>query len=494
MVHLVDDHVIELVSGEAIGVRASSELGDRGEDERSVERGLLFEEPAHARVTIAVVDQAAEGVSGLAENLAPMCDEEQSRLASQLIPELAVVEGGEPGLAEAGGQDDNRATPTLEAGCLKGGEGLNLHLMGRVQGGDHIGVELCGGQSGRPQTGAARIVGDPLRGQRTGLIPERVGGLADALPGARLGGAVGAEVPFDAVRERAEGQVAAADIRDSEPVPFELPGLGVKRATTAGQLADLDDAALEGAGGGIVLVGLAPGLLPVEQNFESAGLGDLEVVAGDEPYARSAEECGMHGVLDVSEPGLLDERGDDRDVLRSPQQGQDMARERIELTAGGEGLHCLREVVAPAGQHVSHPATRIVRVPAVARNDMHMQVHDGLSGRCTCVETDVVSVGRELDVELPLDDLDEFEQRMLLLAGRVEPGRYEAPRNDERVSLADRKRVAQRERERIARDVLRRQSVEERAARHQASRLLDGQARRRVGERIPEAERHFFGF
>ena len=61
---------------------------------------------------------------------------------------------------------------------------------------------------------------------------------------------------------------------------------------------------------------------------------------------------------------------------------------------------------------------------------MQVQVHHGLPGRDAGIEADVVAVGAELEIERSLDLVDKREDCELFVAGGVEPGRDQTPRND----------------------------------------------------------------
>lgn len=99
-----------------------------------------------------------------------------------------------------------------------------------------------------------------------------------------------------------------------------------------------------------------------------------------------------------------------------------------------------------------HTSRRVGNVTVEARNDVQVQVLDGLPRRRTAVETDVVAIGAELDVQVALDDVEELEDGELLFAGRVEPLREHTARNDQRVAVGDREEVTEGEGERVLRD------------------------------------------
>lgn len=241
------------------------------------------------------------------------------------------------------------------------------------------------------ELGPPRALGvrcDPCAVEWTRAGPQALEGVADAAVGGGVAVAVDAQVPLDPGLEGRARQVAAADERDAEVRRLEAPGLGVERRAARGQHVDLDHARSEAPGLGVVVVGLRR-LFPVEQGLERGGLGDREVVAGDEADAGVATEGGIDGEPDAVEAGFLDERGDDRDVRGPIEERKDMAHERIVAAAGGERLD-LAEVVALAGHDVAHTAARVVHVAAKPRDDVDVQVqHDGLAGGGAGVEAEL---------------------------------------------------------------------------------------------------------
>jgi hypothetical protein len=119
--------------------------------------------------------------------------------------------------------------------------------------------------------------------------------------------------------------------------------------------------------------------------------------------------------------------------------------------AGGEGRG-LAEVVAAARDDVADVAARVVPVAAVARDHVQVQVHHRLAGGLADVGAEVVAVGGEVAVEAVAYDVDEVEQGALLVGGRVEPRRYQAPRDDERVADGDGVAVEDGEGQRVGGD------------------------------------------
>ena len=111
VVELVHDDVVEGVAGEALEVGGAAEGLDRREEDVGVGVALLARVEAQAGVGA----DAPEGVAGLLEDLLAVRDEEDAA-------ELGAVgvEGAEPGLAEAGGEDDEAGGVALLLASLRG--------------------------------------------------------------------------------------------------------------------------------------------------------------------------------------------------------------------------------------------------------------------------------------------------------------------------------------------------------------------------------------
>ena len=201
-------------------------------------------------------------------------------------------------------------------------------------------------------------------------------------------------------------------------------------------------------------------LLPVEQLLERAGLGDLEVIAGDEADVRAAPERPAKGAFDPPHAAFLDEGGHNGHVGRLVEQRDDVARERVPDAAGGQGMSLGRrpgQVVAFAWNDVPGAAPGIVHIPAVAGDDVHVEVHHCLASGCASVEANVVAVGTGRQVVEALFHVpDELHDRGALLVGCREPVSDEASSDDEGVPRRDRERISDRERERVRGDPARR--------------------------------------
>ena len=203
------------------------------------------------------------------------------------------------------------------------------------------------------------------------------------------------------------------------------------------------------AGGGrfVAVVAQGAGRHPVHERLERGDLRDAEVVAREQPDRRVTPQRLLEAGAEAVEAALLHEGGDDGDVGGPGEEREDVPGEGV-VGAGRERAG-LSEVVPLAGDHVPDAAARVVHVAAVARDDVHVQMHDRLARGLPRVEADVVAVGpgRELAVELGFDLVDGVEQRALLLSGGVEPGGDVPLGHDEGVAGGDGVAVAEREHE-----------------------------------------------
>src|SRR3569623_144138 len=93
-------------------------------------------------------------------------------------------------------------------------------------------------------------------------------------------------------------------------------------------------------------------------------------------------------------------------------------------------------------QHPAHAAARIFLVAAVARDEMDVQVRNGLTAGRTVVDADVVAVGLVVLVEDVLRLRQHPEQRSLLGFGGLEQRGDVTARNDHRMPERDGKPVA----------------------------------------------------
>ncbi len=94
---------------------------------------------------------------------------------------------------------------------------------------------------------------------------------------------------------------------------------------------------------------------------------------------------------------------------------------------------------------MTHAAARIFHVTRASRNDMQVQVRDGLPGRRAAIDAEIEAVGSEPVLDELAHRRNGTEQSRALFLSRVEPGGNVPMRHDEDMPLRDRKPVQQRE-------------------------------------------------
>lgn len=215
VVDFVEDDVVVARGSQQLAVTRLRELGDGGEDEIRVQLVPVVHAEADAREVAVLREHCAEGASGLAQQLATVGDEEEAQRAAAFLLQTREVEGGEQGLAEAGGEHHQRTRAAFGAGSGEGGQCGQLHLVGfewlaRWRGG--FPCRYRRRYTCRPRG----VVREPGVIRRAGLAPLRVEGFAYAMIGMWVSIAVNAQVPLYAGAEGCGGEVAAA-----------YPGVGV---------------------------------------------------------------------------------------------------------------------------------------------------------------------------------------------------------------------------------------------------------------------------
>ncbi len=283
------------------------------------------------------------------EQLRAVRDEEDTRHASERRANSVDVERREQRLAETGRHDDEAALASVGA---RRGERVKCGLLDLVRlrlRRWSLGLDLAGGKCAWRAPHTLRVGLDPVRRERARAAPPVLEGVDDLCVRCRITLAVDAKVPLDAGAECGRGDVAAPDEGGCETVALEAPRLRVERDDALVVIPDLDDPCLEAAawsscelvrccacGGVHALRGIVAArlerfrrALPVEQTVERARLGDVEVVPCHDADPSAAPERVRHQVLEPREPAVLDERGDDRDVVRAREQRPQVAEERV---------------------------------------------------------------------------------------------------------------------------------------------------------------------
>ncbi len=259
----------------------------------------------------------------------------------------------------------------------------------------------------------------------------------------------GEEVPFDAVEEGGPGEVAATDHEECAVGVVDLPGLGMEGACPG--FLKFPEAGLE------LAALLARGDGPSVECAERVGIGDEEVIAGQEPDVCAARKGFKEGGSDQFETGGLDKGGEDVGGTGLGEPPPELVPERG--LSGGEperrgGRRFWSEIVGLGRDHMANAAPGIGDVAGIPRDDMDMDMGDGLAGGGAGIEPDVVAVGfgGEGGVEVVFDGVDEIEEGGLFGGSGVEPGGDEPARDDEGVSRGDGESVGERKGEGVGGD------------------------------------------
>ncbi len=167
VMELVHHHVVEAVLGELLEVGHLAQGLDRGEDQVRLEVLSRAGVEPHARLR----SQAAEGAQGLAQDLLAMGHEEHPLEGRR-------VEGGQPGLARAGGHHHQAGPVAFLPGPVQGLQGPALDRVGLRRWFD--GFQLDGGRPppGQGQSPPPAIGLDPglRQGAGVGVVEEGLKG------------------------------------------------------------------------------------------------------------------------------------------------------------------------------------------------------------------------------------------------------------------------------------------------------------------------------
>jgi hypothetical protein len=150
-----------------------------------------------------------------------------------------------------------------------------------------------------------------------------------------------------------------------------------------------------------------------------------------------------------------DERYGKVGLLGSVDQGLEMGQKRIEFAShkkarGGLGTGCFVDdkfgrlfgkVVRQLGDHVPNTTTGVRDIAVVARDQMDVQVADGLASGGTDVDPDVVAVGLVAMFDVGFGDFQGCREGLLLLCGGVEPSGGVSLGDQEQMAGADWKAV-----------------------------------------------------
>jgi hypothetical protein len=386
------------------------------------------------------------------------------------------VEGGQPRLAQPRGEHHQACGVPLLSRPLERREGPHLHRVGLGGRGRGLGggLELHGGAAVHGGLAAGAVLGEPVGGEglRLGGGEEGGEGLGYRAEAVRVRPAGQAAVPLDAAPERRGRQVRAPHVRHPAPVPRAAEvRFGVEARAPAG----LEDLELHL---GAVRLG------EVQESLERVRVRHVQVVPREEPQGAPSPEEVREVPVHLLHPAALDEGHGDVHGPRRVQVRAEGGPERVCASLGevGEGLgawggglgrgggggggRAREEVVALARDDVPHAAPWVRDVPLPARDDVHVEVMDGLPGRGPGVQADVEVLG----VTVLAPDVLAGHQRSLgelrALGGRrVEPGGDVPLRHQERVPGRHRERVPEPERQRAHVEELVRPRVAEGAGR-----------------------------
>ncbi len=194
-------------------------------------------------------------------------------------------------------------------------------------------------------------------------------------------------------------------------------------------------------------------LHPVQHAAQGAGFGHVEIVAGKQPYLAVADEEIEDERLDLVKSGVGHEsdgqieaggvghvrgHGIQQRVLGAamdhPREGG-WPRRRIADFGG------LRQIVRLPRDDVPDATAWTGNIAAVARDDVHVEMRDGLAGRLTDIDADIVAGGLIPIVDQATRRLYSGEQRGSLGVRRVEPVGDVALGDGERVTFRDGKAV-----------------------------------------------------
>src|SRR5579883_2348999 len=87
-------------------------------------------------------------------------------------------------------------------------------------------------------------------------------------------------------------------------------------------------------------------------------------------------------------------------------------------------------VVLPLRNHPTHATSWVCDITGITRNEMEMNVADGLSGNLSNIDTQIETAGSILFNQPVLGFIGQLQQGLPLLKGRVEPAGNVTPRDN----------------------------------------------------------------
>jgi hypothetical protein len=234
------------------------------------------------------------------------------------------------------------------------------------------------------------------------------------------------------------GEIGAADVGCRAGVlAVQDVRLGVKALTRSG---------LEDAHRRVIAVLLRP----VEHAPQCARLGDIQVVAGQQPQPALPREEVEDERLNLIEARVRDERhrqvesGRVRQVCRHGIQQRMLQRAMYHGRLPRLGVsHLPRgpQVIALARNDMAHAAAWIEYVAFVPGNHMHMQMWNCLSRRVTDVNADVVAGGVVAGFDGVAGGFDSCSEGGVFCVGCLEPIGHMAIGDDQGVAVGHREAV-----------------------------------------------------
>ncbi len=236
------------------------------------------------------------------------------------------VEGAEPGLAEAGREDDEPGGVSVGAGFLQRGERFELD---RVRRDDCLRFEFDidgRGRGLRPggDLPALAVAVDPRGRQlpRGRVLEEALEDLGDTGEGRGVRRGDRAVAPFDAGQERRLGEVGAADEGHAVAAgAHEDVGFGVEGDGTPASRFEHPELAVA---------------LEVEQADKCVGVSDAEVVAGQQAQTAAALEEVAEVRLDAVDAAGHHEADGDIDLVGAGELLAETMQQRVVGAAGDE--------------------------------------------------------------------------------------------------------------------------------------------------------------
>ena len=265
----------------------------RDAGEHHIGLGVLVGTPEEPEAPVGT--HAPEGLSALAQDLLSVGDEQNPAEVGAIA-----VERGQQGLAQPGGHHHQSSAITLDASLLEGAKRLRLHRprVDRLRGRLHDDRCFRGRGPRRLVRWSAQAVGSepPSVDLRAAVVvPQALEALDQRAE------ATHSQVPLHSPVDARSAQVGAAHETASRGGErgSEQVGLGMERHRGIVERPDLEPARD---------VGHPRPIGEIEQGGESIGIGDVEVVGGENADMRPSLQGGLEVAGDERQTALHDER------------------------------------------------------------------------------------------------------------------------------------------------------------------------------------------